>query len=268
MRPESPSDPDPRILALPGGPMAVADVGEGPVFVLLHGLPGSARDFRWLGAALEPTARVLRIELPGFGHSAARPRRSLDGRADAVLEVLEVLGVERYVLLGHSMGGAVAAAVAVRAPSRVRGLALVASPGPVPHRAIAELPLPPWLIAWLLRAPTGRVLRPRVLAHFERIGFRGVTEAQLVETFRQVAATSIPEHAGNLAGLRVPTLVAWAGDDPIVEEAVSERLYWAAPLGPRIRFEEGGHALQATRSSELAEALLAWEPTLEQVAGS
>ncbi len=265
MIPATPSDPPRRVLPLPDGAVGVTEEGEGSPVVAVHGLPGSVRDFRWLGAALDDRVRLVRIEVPGFGGSATRRDRSLRSRAEAIAQAVTALGIDRYVVVGHSMGGPVAAALALADPGRVVGLGLLASVGPIPHAGLRSLPVSPWVLSWLLAAPPGRWLRPRVRHAFGRMGFQGVTDAMVAETLRHVAATGIPEHARNLSQLRVPTLVAWCADDPIVEGSVSEALYWAAPAGPRIRFEDGGHNLQESRSVELAESIVAWITTLEHL---
>lgn len=257
-----PSDPERRVLTLPGGPATVTDAGEGPVVVALHGLPGTVRDFRWLGAALEPRLRLVRVDLPGFG-GTARGGRTLDERADFVARVLDALGIERAVVLGHSMGGGVATAVAVRHADRTDGLVLLASIGLRRHRIHRAIPGGPWWLSALLSVPPLRALTmPLNRRLFALGGFKGWDDATLVETMHVLGATSLAEHAANLRALRVPTMVVWSEDDPLVEAAIGEELYWGVPPGPRIRFATGGHALANSRACEVADALAAWVPSL------
>jgi pimeloyl-ACP methyl ester carboxylesterase len=114
MTPAAPSDPPIRTLAVRGQTVAYRDAGVGPLVLALHGLPGSGRDFRWLGAALEPRARLLRLDLPGFGDTprAAAPDPGQAAQADWVRAVLDALGIEACVVLGHSFGGPLATRVA------------------------------------------------------------------------------------------------------------------------------------------------------------
>lgn len=122
--PSAPSDASPRVLQLAGGPASVVD--EGPrgasALLLVHGAPGSARDFRWLTPALHGL-RVVRVELPGFGGTplSTQPSVAVTDRARFVLEVADALGLSTAALLGHSLGGVVAVAAASLAPERVRG---------------------------------------------------------------------------------------------------------------------------------------------------
>jgi len=105
--------------------------GAGPSLVLVHGyLGGSAM---WAGqiAAFRDTHDVIAPDLPGFGRSAdiTAPDR-IEDFSRCVLEHLDTLGVERFALLGHSMGGMVVQQMAVDAPDRVSQLVCYGT-GPV-----------------------------------------------------------------------------------------------------------------------------------------
>jgi pimeloyl-ACP methyl ester carboxylesterase len=98
--------------------------GEEPV-VLLHGLLDSSEGWSRLCERLGGVA----FDLPGFGHSDPPSRGSIAGYASDVAEGLEMLGVKRMTLVGHSLGGAVAAALAELMPDRVTALVLLAPAG-------------------------------------------------------------------------------------------------------------------------------------------
>jgi 4,5:9,10-diseco-3-hydroxy-5,9,17-trioxoandrosta-1(10),2-diene-4-oate hydrolase len=102
--------------------------GQGPVTLLIHGLGGFAESWRETGAALASHGRVIALDLPGFGQSA-KPRRAytLDFFARAVEGLLRALAIERVRLVGHSLGGGVAAAFALAHPERVDRLALISA---------------------------------------------------------------------------------------------------------------------------------------------
>lgn len=262
-RVRAPSDPDRRRIELARGPASYTDEGTGPPVVAVHGLPGSARDFRWLAPALAGRVRLVRAELPGFGQTPVRaePDPSSAGRARFVIELVRRLELERPVLLGHSMGGVVAAAALRQAPELFPGLALIASPGLRPHAPFRRLPLER-AHAVLTTPILGRALAPILRVAFERGGFRGYPTAELYRTMACVAETSFEEHAQNVRALAVPTLVAWCEDDPLIEADIGAELAAACPAGPRLRFPTGGHNPQKTQAEALAEALVTWVEAL------
>ncbi|ASJ75035.1 alpha/beta fold hydrolase [Granulosicoccus antarcticus] len=86
--------------------------GQGPVFIMLHGLFGSLDNFRSVSLHLERSLTVLRMDLPGHGLSPSLPTLSIEAMADAVLAEIDQLGIKEFHLLGHSLGGKVAMSVA------------------------------------------------------------------------------------------------------------------------------------------------------------
>ena len=113
--------------------MAVEVDGEGDPMVMVHGLGGTTNTWTPLLPALTHAKRI-RIELPGSGRSHLahalqdntpnQGRLSIDVLVDAVLRVCAQLGVSRAHFAGHSLGTIVCQHLAVRAPERVRSLAL------------------------------------------------------------------------------------------------------------------------------------------------
>jgi len=100
--------------------------GTGATIVLLHGYGESLIAWRGLFDRLAHSADVVALDLPGFGLSS-KPASgySTDSLAADVLRALHALGIQRAVLVGHSLGGAVAAAASIAAPERVRALVLI-----------------------------------------------------------------------------------------------------------------------------------------------
>ena len=136
-----------RFVEVEGGKLHVLELGasasQDPLpIVLVHGASGNLQDLRLaLGDPLAANRRVILVDRPGHGWSD-RPGGIADAsparQATLIAAALARIGVERFVLLGHSLGGAVASALALAFPARVAGLVLLA---PVTH---------PWKgsIAW------------------------------------------------------------------------------------------------------------------------
>jgi len=139
-----------RCWTLPGleGRWPVAELGEGPPLLLLHGFDSSFLEFRRLAPLLAPHHRLLIPDLHGFGFSP-RPAGAAQGpepvlrHLEALLQVLaEQKGEsEPLGLIGASMGGSVAVCLARRQPQRFSRLLLLAPAGLTGR----PMPLPPLL---------------------------------------------------------------------------------------------------------------------------
>ncbi len=111
--------------------------GTGPTLVLQHGFVGGGGYFAPQAAALSRFFDVICPDLPGFAGSASvSAEMTTTGLSRALMELLDELGVERFSLLGHSMGGGVALQTALDHPRRVHKLVLygTASTGRMPKR--------------------------------------------------------------------------------------------------------------------------------------
>lgn len=137
--------------------------GDGPDLVLIHGASGNMRDFTHdLMGRLAPRYRVTVLDRPGLGYSdpIGRGGDSIFAQADQLVAAITSCGITRPLILGHSYGGAVALAMAVRHPRHAAGLILLAAashPWTTPLSAyyrILSHPLgqyvaPPLLAAWV-----------------------------------------------------------------------------------------------------------------------
>ena len=106
--------------------------GEGPPVVLLHGLFGAARNFGAVQRALSPRFRVIALDMPNHGDSPHDADMRYAAQAADVGETLQALGIGRAAVVGHSMGGKAAMAMALTDPNRVARL-LVSDIAPVPY---------------------------------------------------------------------------------------------------------------------------------------
>jgi pimeloyl-ACP methyl ester carboxylesterase len=117
-----------------GATVRVVESGAGePALVFLHYWGGSSRTWRGVIDRLGGTARCVAFDQRGWGESIATDGRyGLAAMADDVEAVAQRLGLSRFVLVGHSMGGKVAQIVAGRRPAGLSGLVLVAPAPPTP----------------------------------------------------------------------------------------------------------------------------------------
>ena len=96
-----------------------------PAVCLVHGTGGTGAVWMRQLEGLADVARVVAPDLPGHGRTGGSLPRSIDESADFVARFLDALGLDRVVIGGHSMGGAIALQVALGRPERVAGLALI-----------------------------------------------------------------------------------------------------------------------------------------------
>jgi pyruvate dehydrogenase E2 component (dihydrolipoamide acetyltransferase) len=128
---EAPTGPAVSSVSIEGRSIACASLGDGPeVTVLVHGYGGDKNSWLFVQEPMARRGAVHALDLPGHGGSDKdMGDASLELLARAVLGFLDVLGIDRAHLVGHSLGGAVVLSAAVAAPERVRSITLVAPAG-------------------------------------------------------------------------------------------------------------------------------------------
>jgi pimeloyl-ACP methyl ester carboxylesterase len=121
-------------VVLSGRRMQYLDIGHGPVVVLVHGLASAWPVWFRNISALATEHRVIAVDLPGFGGSDNFGGRVEIGHyVDTLIQLLNRLEVQRVKVIGHSLGGIIAAQFAAQHPSRTAALVLVAT-GVSPRR--------------------------------------------------------------------------------------------------------------------------------------
>ncbi len=104
--------------------------GTNPVLVFLHGLAESRHVWQFMQSELQAKFRCIAFDLPGHGDAYAVPCAfTMTTYAEHVLQSLDILGINSYVLVGHSMGGQIATVMALRAPTCIEKLILLAPAG-------------------------------------------------------------------------------------------------------------------------------------------
>ncbi|EQC40534.1 hypothetical protein SDRG_02424 [Saprolegnia diclina VS20] len=204
-------------------------------FVLLHGAPGSHKDFRHLAPLLvRERINVIALDLPGNGLTPAAAAGGLAGLsaasiADAVVEAIDGLSLQRTFVLGHSFGRHTALEAAARV-KRVHGLALLNAAGLRPHQTIRPF--------GVMAAGAGVLSRPGLLRnlvvklnHWTYLHVykfpRSTNVDDLTFGFQRFGSTDFERVAGfakATAQRGVPTFTAIARDDHLVEQAIGDEL--------------------------------------------
>lgn len=183
-------------LVVNGQPVHVLSFGDpfGRRVIFIHGTPGSADGWADFLLAAPPGYRYLALDRPGFGGSGPEAGEvSLHRQADAVAALLA--GEPKPILVGHSLGGPIAAQVAVDHPGEVAALVLVAgSLDPLLEKTHWAQPLGEW--------PILRNLLPRPLRNANR---------ELMALKPQLEALS-----ERLSGIRCPVIIVHGTADPLV----------------------------------------------------
>ncbi|KGF69463.1 alpha/beta hydrolase [Hoeflea sp. BAL378] len=119
---------DRSFVATPSGRVHVAIAGQGEPVLLLHQTPRSWMEFVDVLPRLGRTHRAIAMDTRGFGDSDPLPsdRTTIEGWAEAALEMMSALGYEKFCVAGHHTGAVIGLEIAARAPSRVRRLVVSA----------------------------------------------------------------------------------------------------------------------------------------------
>jgi pimeloyl-ACP methyl ester carboxylesterase len=266
-----------RIVETPVVAANVAEAGTGPAIVMIHGF-GAAIDW-WdeIAPALATDHRVIRIDLIGHGGTAAPASGyTIPRQAELVAAVLDRLGVDRVTVIGHSMGGEVATALAERNPARIAAMILIDSPptAGTTFTIMTEATMTPVMSELLSRFETDEAIR-RGLAQGFAPGFP--VPEKFVADLRQLTYTAFrsahedsiayrtakPTNERLAAVVPVPRLLALTGtEDAIVPPAHAK--YFAQVPGAKIVMIEGaGHSPMVekpARTLELIRAFLSRQP--------
>ncbi len=221
--------------------------------VLIHGAGGNLAFWPPQVRRL-PGALVYALDLPGHGHSTGPSFDEIDAYAAAVLAFLDAEDLPPVLLAGHSMGGAVALAVAGRAPARIAALGLIATGArlPVSQKLLAGLATDydattARLAAWSL----GPTVDDKARATYER-NLARVEPQTLIDDF---TACSAFDARPDLAALTMPTLVLCGAQDRMTPPHLSQELAAHLARASLCLLAETGHMIPLERPQRLAELL-------------
>lgn len=243
-------------------PVRYLEGGEGPALVFLHGAGGTSADDPLL-AELAKTHRVHAPLIPGYGDSEEAPeiRDMLDFTLHA-WDVVEALGLEDPILVGHSMGGMIAAEMAAIAPNDVSRLALIAPAGLWDDdHPIADL------------FATLPYEMPDLLFHDAAAGAailtagRDVTDPNFLQTYlvnnaRQLGMAGrilfpIPERGlqQRLYRIKAKTVIVWGDSDRLIPPVYAHGFKKGIAGAELVSIPEAGHMITLEKPGLVAEAI-------------
>jgi len=263
-----------RVLETPKGAIHYHEAGEGPALVLIHGSgPGVTgwANFEHNLPVFAAHFRSFIIDLPGYGGSAAVEGMPMQVGVDAVIALLDGLGIDKAHILGNSLGGMVGSIIAAQHPTRVTRYITIGGIGyglfnAFPNEGInllvdfTEDPTRERLIQWLhsmvynkaiiteelIERRFKQALEPVTLATSKKMYSRASMNAITAMTEGPHAAASF----AHMASIQAPTLITWGRDDrvsPLDRAFVPMRMIPNAELHV---FPKCGHWAMIERKAE------------------
>lgn len=272
-----------RTVITRGARLSTLEAGLGPPVLAIHGLGATKGSFLPTVDALADHFRVIAVDLPGFGDSDKPIGAAYDPRffADAIIDLLDALGLDRANLIGNSLGGRVALEVALREPERVDRLALLA-PSLAwrrPRRWAPALRLvrPELGLVQLAPRPVVEAIVHRLIPgadegwtaagvdEFLRAYLTPAGRAAFYAAARQIYLEAPHGEAGfwtRLRGLQPEALFVWGRRDTLVPIAFARHVTEALPQARHVKLD-CGHVPQVERPTQTHQAIAAFlaEPT-------
>ena len=239
-----------------------------PTAVLLHHFGGSRRTWAEVTARLGQACTCVTPDLRGFGGSSAAgpeatgdgPRHTVEDAADDVVGRCDALGVDRFVVVGHSMGGRVAMAVAARQPARVAGLVLLAPSPPTPE-PMSDEARSTLAHARDDRASAERMVdhitgEPKLPPHLAAAAVDDVMAADPDAWRAWVEVGSRQDLTALVCGVTCPTVVLSGDHDAAIPTEVVEReVVGRLPRAELVRVPGAGHLLPLEAPAAVADAI-------------
>ena len=252
-------DKNRQIMDMGGFSLHYIDIGKGDPLLLIHGYADSS--YCWhknLPPLLDAGFRVIAVDQPGLGRSALPPEPyvySMENQADKILTLMDRMGIKRFRLMGHSMGGGIALYLCLKHPERIIRASVIAPACYEPDRngrCLSHLPGADAVTSLVLGKPLVRMTLKKLFTDDSKI-----SEAMVDEYAR---FCSKPGYARVINGLSrdyfskahkrmtteynkisTPLLIVWGKKDPWLAPSFGEQLHREIPASVFSILPDTGH---------------------------
>ena len=229
-----------------------------PALLLMHGFGSSLQAWDDWSLKLEQKYRVIRLDLPGFGLTGASPANDYSEEKDLAIltHFADKLGLEKFSIIGHSMGGKMAWTLAATQPERVQALVLMAPDGfpeakdfgtkPYEVPAVTGLIkyfLPKYLVRKSIEpafAEADALSDARVNRYYDMLRAPGVRAAILERSNQTIYTDPVPR----LKAIKAPTLLIWGEQDQMIPSTNAKSYASVLSNSTTVLVPKLGHLLQ------------------------
>jgi pimeloyl-ACP methyl ester carboxylesterase len=250
----------PQIIDVDGLKVNYKETGPkgAPALLLLHGFGSSLQAWDDWSLKLEQKYRVIRLDLPGFGLTGASPANDYSEEKDLAIltHFADKLGLEKFSVMGHSMGGKMAWSLAASQPERVQALVLMAPDGFPETKDIGtkpyEVPAIMGLIKYVLpKYLVRKSIEPAfteadalndalVNRYFDMLRAPGVRGAILERSNQTIYTNPVPR----LKAIKAPTLLIWGEQDQMIPSTNAQSYANVLSNSTTVLVPKLGHLLQ------------------------
>jgi pimeloyl-ACP methyl ester carboxylesterase len=253
------ADSESKIIQIDDMNIHYKDEGKGPVLILLHGVCASLHTWDGWVDRLKGHYRILRLDIPGFGLTGPPTDPSVntkDGAVNLFEKIVNEMKLEKFYLVGNSLGGYIAWNYTLKNPEKVEKLILIDSvgfeqklPGIIAFasnpviRPFARYTMPRFLIDMSVNQVFGdkskvtEELKDRYFELLMREGNKGGT----VDVFTEFRRMNNKDISTGIKDIKPPTLVMWGTKDEWIPFKYFEHWKRELPNAKFIQYEGAGH---------------------------